>query len=75
VLAADDRKSAVNRNNLPETCGTCHAGEMDDTFLDFGVLVHSAQQVYDENPLYAAVTSVRTAVRSMIDSVRSLFAG
>ena len=75
VLPAEDRKSAVNRNNLPENCGSCHAGEIDDVFLDFGVLVHHAQEVYDENPLYSAVSSVRVAFQSMIDSVRSLFAG
>jgi len=75
VLPADDRKSSVNRNNLPETCGTCHAGEIDEAFLDFDVLVHHAQDVYDDNPLYAAVDSVRDALSSMIDSVKSLFAG
>ncbi len=74
VLPAADRKSLVNRNNLPETCGTCHAGEIDDAFLDFGVLVHNARQIYDQNPLYAAVNSARTAFQSMIDSVKSLFA-
>jgi len=75
VLPAADRKSAVNRNNLPETCGTCHAGKIDEAFLDFNVLVHNAQEVYDKNPLYSAVSSVRTAFQSVIDSVKSLFAG
>jgi len=75
VLPADDRRSSVNENNLPDTCATCHAGEVDEEFLDYVPLIHSAEELHQENPLYAAVASVRGAFRSALDSIGSLFAG
>lgn len=75
VLPADDRRSAVNENNLPDTCTACHAGEVDEKFLEYVPLIHNAEELRQENPLYAAVASVRNAVRSAFDSIGSLFAG
>lgn len=74
TLPADDRRSAVNKNNLTETCGTCHDGA-DEGYVEYAKLIHRAQEVRAANPLQSVVDSARSAMQTVLGSIRSLFAG
>jgi len=72
VLPTSDRRSAVNENNVVETCGVCHKGA-DDGFIEYAKLVHHTAELHDQNPLRAAINSARDAVQSAFASVKAIF--
>lgn len=80
VLPSPDRKSPTNEDNLVATCSgdlaagmTCHVNEPNEGFVAYSELIHSKQEVKDENPVYARIRQAQETVGSAWDSFTSRF--
>jgi hypothetical protein len=66
ILPSSDRNSRVNEIHLVETCGQtgCHTG-VDENYVEYAAAIHGKRDVKLENPIYAAVRRIYSAIAGL----------
>jgi 5-methylcytosine-specific restriction endonuclease McrA len=64
ILPSSDRASAVNPDNLVETCGQCHHNDPNETYTSYSQFIHTRSEQVAANPLMAFWRRVIRVVRS-----------
>ncbi len=62
IYPSSDRRSMVHPNNLAETCGVCHLGDVNEGYLEYAELIHGQRDVLEANPLFSLIQRVRSAI-------------
>ena len=65
VHPSSDPRSPVNESQIAETCGACHAGDVNDGYLDYAELIHGKRELLETNPLYSALKRVGNAIADL----------
>jgi len=72
ILNSSDRRSKVHEANLQETCAQCHSNT-NEKYISYSGLIHTRQQAYEENVVYAFIQSTKASIQEFFGKVGSWF--